>query len=100
MQVCWLFRCLEKGWNFYKVVHCENGMPYGGFYHCCRKAPGFSRGDIRQGLVLNSVFWYNISMNYKSNNNVIYSCKYHVVWYQKYRRKVLQDTIAERLSSW
>ena len=36
-------------------------------------------------------------MNYKSNNNVVYSCKYHVVWCPKYRRKVLQDTIAERL---
>lgn len=36
-------------------------------------------------------------MEYKSNNNVVYSCKYHVVWCPKYRRKVLQGTIAERL---
>ncbi len=28
-------------------------------------------------------------MEYKSNNNVVYSCKYHVVWCPKYRRKVL-----------
>ena len=28
-------------------------------------------------------------MKYKSNNNVVYSCKYHVVWCPKYRRKVL-----------
>jgi putative transposase len=34
---------------------------------------------------------------YKSNNNVVYSCKYHVVWCPKYRRKVLTDAIAERL---
>jgi len=34
---------------------------------------------------------------YKSNNNVTYSCKYHVVWCPKYRRKVLVDQIAERL---
>ena len=27
-------------------------------------------------------------MEYKSNNNVVYSCKYHVVWCPKYRRKV------------
>ncbi|MBP6165695.1 MAG: transposase, partial [Trichococcus sp.] len=26
---------------------------------------------------------------YKSNNNIVYSCTYHVVWCPKYRRKVL-----------
>ena len=36
-------------------------------------------------------------MEYKSNNNVVYSCKYHVVWCPKYRRKVLVGNIAERL---
>ena len=34
---------------------------------------------------------------YKSNRNVYYSCKYHVVWCPKYRRKVLVDAIAPRL---
>jgi len=34
---------------------------------------------------------------YKSNRNVSYSCKYHVVWCPKYRRKVLIQAIAERL---
>ncbi|EFH84735.1 IS200/IS605 family transposase [Ktedonobacter racemifer] len=34
---------------------------------------------------------------YKSNKNVYYSCKYHVVWCPKYRRKVLVEPIAERL---
>jgi REP-associated tyrosine transposase len=34
---------------------------------------------------------------YKSNRNVYYSCKYHVVWCPKYRRKVLIEGIAERL---
>lgn len=33
----------------------------------------------------------------KSNRNVYYSCKYHVVWCPKYRRKVLDFGIAERL---
>ena len=37
------------------------------------------------------------SMKYKSNNNVVFSCKYHVVWCPKYRRKVLQGVISERL---
>lgn len=36
-------------------------------------------------------------MKYKSNNNVIYSCKYHVVWCPKYRRKILSGDIAIRL---
>ena len=33
---------------------------------------------------------------YKSNNNVVYSSKYHVVWTPKYRRPVLVGVIAER----
>lgn len=34
---------------------------------------------------------------YKSNNNIVYSCKYHVVWCPKYRRKVLDEKIQKRL---
>jgi putative transposase len=33
---------------------------------------------------------------YKSNNNVVYSSKYHVVWTPKYRRSVLLGAIAKR----
>lgn len=40
---------------------------------------------------------YNKYMNYKSNNNVVYSCKYHVVWCPKYRRSVLVDGVDVRL---
>jgi len=36
-------------------------------------------------------------MKYKSNNNIVYSCKYHVVWCPKYRRKVLVGNIEVRL---
>ena len=36
-------------------------------------------------------------MEYKSNNNVVYSCKYHVVWCPKYRRPVLIEGVDERL---
>lgn len=36
-------------------------------------------------------------MEYKSNKNVVYSCKYHVVWCPKYRRKVLTEGVEERL---
>jgi putative transposase len=34
---------------------------------------------------------------YKSNKNIVYSCKYHVVWCPKYRRKVLVDGVANSL---
>lgn len=30
---------------------------------------------------------------YKSNSNTTYSCKYHVVWCPKYRRRVLVDGV-------
>jgi putative transposase len=34
---------------------------------------------------------------FKHNNNVTYSCKYHLVWCPKYRRKVLVHGVDERL---
>lgn len=36
-------------------------------------------------------------ITYKSNKNVVYSCKYHVVWCPKYRRKVLVNGVDIRL---
>ena len=36
-------------------------------------------------------------MEYRSNRNVVCSCKYHVVFCPKYRRPVLVDGIDERL---
>ena len=38
-------------------------------------------------------------MEYKSNNNVVYSCKYHVVWCPKYRRQVLVKPVDARLKA-
>ena len=35
--------------------------------------------------------------DFKSNNNWTYSCKYHIVFCPKYRRKVLMPPIDERL---
>ena len=35
-------------------------------------------------------------MKYRSNNSVVYSCKYHVVWCPKYRRKVLFGDVETR----
>lgn len=34
---------------------------------------------------------------FKSNNNIVYSCKYHVIWCPKYRRKVLVGDVEVRL---
>jgi putative transposase len=34
---------------------------------------------------------------FKSNNNVVYSCKYHVIFCPKYRRPVLVNAVASRL---
>src|SRR5690625_3185507 len=38
-------------------------------------------------------------IEYKSNNNVVYSCQYHVVWCPKYRRPVLENGIDDRLKT-
>ena len=37
-------------------------------------------------------------MSYKCNNNITYSCKYHVIWCSKYRRKVLVEEVGQRLN--
>lgn len=36
-------------------------------------------------------------MEYKLNRNIVYSCKYHVVFCPKYRRKLLTDGVDTRL---
>lgn len=36
-------------------------------------------------------------MEYKSNRNIVYSCRYHVVFCPKYRRKLLMNGIDTRL---
>jgi putative transposase len=38
-------------------------------------------------------------MDYKKNNNIVYSSKYHVVWCPKYRRPILIDGIDARLKT-
>ncbi len=36
-------------------------------------------------------------MKYKSNQNIVNSCKYHVVWCPKYRRSILVNEVDNRL---
>ena len=38
-------------------------------------------------------------MEYNSNRNIVYSCKYHVVWCPKYRRPVLVKGVDSRLKT-
>ena len=38
-------------------------------------------------------------LKYKNNANVVYSCKYHIVWCPKYRRKVLVGEVETRLKA-
>lgn len=52
---------------------------------------------VKINLVLDNTTWYNTYMEYRSNNNILFSCKYHVVWCPKYRRKILTGIVAERL---
>ena len=39
----------------------------------------------------------SLSKKFKSNSKITYSCKYHIVWCPKYRRKVLIHGVDERL---
>lgn len=48
-------------------------------------------------FVLSNIVRYNTNMKYKSNNNIVYSCKYHIVFCPKYRRKVLIGEVEKRL---
>jgi len=66
------------------------------------QAPGFRHGGERSPVCY--LIWklYNDSMSeyrvrYKSNNNAVSSCKYHVVWRPKYRRDVLVNSADTRL---
>ena len=34
---------------------------------------------------------------YRTNNNVVFSCNYHIIFCPKYRRKVLVDGVDVRL---
>ena len=36
-------------------------------------------------------------IKYKSNYNIVYSCKYHIIWCPKYRLKVLIGEVEKRL---
>jgi putative transposase len=41
---------------------------------------------------------FMLKKQYKSNKNIVYSCKYHVVFCPKYRKKIFLGDIAQRLS--
>ena len=41
----------------------------------------------------------NFNISYKSNKNIIYSCKYHVIFCPKYRRNVLINGVDTKLKT-
>ena len=43
------------------------------------------------------ILYVRTNVPFKSNRNITYSCKYHVVWYPKYRRRVLVNGVDTRL---
>ena len=45
------------------------------------------------------LFMAEYRIKYKSNRNVVYACKYHVIWCPKYRRNVLLDGVDKRLKT-
>ena len=57
------------------------------------------KADNSLTIVLIQHMLYNITMRriYHSNHNIVYSCKYHVVFCPKYRRKVLVNGVDTRL---
>jgi REP-associated tyrosine transposase len=60
-----------------------------------RQAAQFCLCYTATRCILHYITIYTIQ--YKSNNNVVYSCKYHVVWCPKYRRSVLVNGVDDRL---
>lgn len=63
-----------------------------------RKAAAFMHGDIRRSAVRRMFDILKLArtieiVEYRSNNNVVFSCKYHVVWCPKYRRKLLVGAV-------
>ena len=38
-----------------------------------------------------------MEITYKTNRNIVYSCKYHIVWCPKYRKKILIGQVEKRL---
>lgn len=43
------------------------------------------------------LYTVDMSSSYRSNRNIVFSCKYHVVWCSKYRRTVLIDLADQAL---
>ena len=43
------------------------------------------------------MFIKNPEKSWYSDTNLVYSCQYHIIWCTKYRRKVLNEIIRERL---
>ena len=56
---------------------------------------GIQGASGKAGL-LDICTWHALLMEHRSSSNVVYSCRYHVVFCPKYRRLVLVDGVDER----
>jgi len=54
---------------------------------------------LKLALVFSLLYYVGMrtDVRYKSNRNIVYASKYHVVWCPKYRRPVLVDDVDVRL---
>jgi hypothetical protein len=64
-----------------------------------RASPCFQTWGERQktALVIRPGLYLQYFVSFKSNRNFVYSCKYHLVFCPKYRRRVLLPPIDGRL---
>jgi putative transposase len=65
--------------------------------------PGSSRGVERgpppgRARYVRFVYYRDAVLEPRSNRNVVYVCRYHVVWCPKYRRPVLTGDVERRLN--
>jgi putative transposase len=81
------------------LVLTQKSRPQAPFFRCGDKGAAGHRPAsllaIVRFLLYNGVMQTNVP--FMSNRNVVYSCKYHVVWCPKYRRPVLVEGVDTRL---
>ena len=57
----------------------------------------FRISGLRLAVCTGFPYTVYMSRSYRSNRNVVFSCKFHIVWCSKYRRSVLVDGADEQL---
>jgi len=63
----------------------------------CNSNYKHTKNNIYNRNILTSMEIQNTTKKYKTDNHLVYSCQYHVIFCPKYRRSVLVDGIDQRL---